>query len=331
MFALALFMIGNIGVAGSIVFYESLLPHLAREDELDRVSSAGYAIGYIGGGVLLAINLLMIQRPALFGMPDAGTAVTRCRSPASRSGGWCSRFRCSAACRSRRGGSSRTKPRAAASSAPAFAGWSKRSTSCGATAGVPVALAFLLYNDGIQTMIRMATIYGSQIGIDENAMITALLLTQFIGVPVRVPVRHARRHASAPRRRSSSGSPSTRFISVARLLHDDGAHFFALAMLVGMVQGGTQALSRSLFASMIPRHKSSEFFAFFSVFERYAGVLGPLIFACVVDDAASAATPSWRCRCSSCVGAAILAVRRRRRGRARGAAAEAEFSPCPEQ
>ena len=70
-----LFVIGNVGVAGSIVFYESLLPHLVSEKELDRVSSAGYAIGYLGGGVLLAINLLMIQQPAWFGIPNAGTAI----------------------------------------------------------------------------------------------------------------------------------------------------------------------------------------------------------------------------------------------------------------
>jgi MFS transporter, UMF1 family len=75
MFALVLFVIGNVGVAGSIVFYESLLPHLVSESELDKVSSAGYAIGYLGGGVLLAINLLMIQKPALFGIPDAGVAT----------------------------------------------------------------------------------------------------------------------------------------------------------------------------------------------------------------------------------------------------------------
>ena len=73
--ALVLFVIGNVGVAGSIVFYESLLPHLVSDEDLDRVSSAGYAIGYLGGGVLLAINLLMIQKPAMFGIPDAGTAT----------------------------------------------------------------------------------------------------------------------------------------------------------------------------------------------------------------------------------------------------------------
>src|SRR4029450_1634221 len=82
-FALVLFVIGNVGVAGSIVFYESLLPHLVGEDQLDRVSSAGYAIGYLGGGTLLAINLLMIQKPQLFGIPDAGTG-TRLALPRGR-------------------------------------------------------------------------------------------------------------------------------------------------------------------------------------------------------------------------------------------------------
>ena len=96
--------IGNVGVAGSIVFYESLLPHLVSEEELDRVSSAGYAIGYLGGGVLLAINLLMIQRPALVRHPGRRHRRHGCRSPASASGGWCSRSRCSATCRSRRVG-----------------------------------------------------------------------------------------------------------------------------------------------------------------------------------------------------------------------------------
>ena len=79
-----------------MIFYDSLLPHVARGDELDRVSTAGYAIGYLGGGVLLAINLAWIQQPAWFGLPDAGVGDPRCRSSASRSGGRCSRSRCSA-------------------------------------------------------------------------------------------------------------------------------------------------------------------------------------------------------------------------------------------
>jgi UMF1 family MFS transporter len=141
-------------------------------------------------------------------------------------------------------------------------------------------LAFLLYNDGIQTIIRMATTYGSEVGIDESAMILALLITQFIGVPFaflfgaladRIGAKHA----------IFGGLAVYAGITVLGYYMKNATQFLALAALVGMVQGGTQALSRSLFASMIPRHKSSEFFGFFGVFERYAGILGPAVFAWV--------------------------------------------------
>jgi MFS transporter, UMF1 family len=143
-------------------------------------------------------------------------------------------------------------------------------------------VAFLVYNDGIQTIIRMATTFGSQIGIDQGAMITALLITQFIGVPFAFLFGIVA---------GRIGAKTAVFVGLAvyALIITLGynmttaTHFYALAIMVGMVQGGTQALSRSLFASMIPRHKSSEFFAFFGVFERYAGVLGPLVFAVMVD------------------------------------------------
>ena len=120
-FALTLFIIGNIAVAGSIVFYESLLPHLVSDKELDRVSSAGYAIGYLGGGVLLAVNLLMIQRPSLVRnrrRRHGGQALAR---RASASGGWCSRFRSSARCPSRCAGSTPASRWRAAFSASAYA------------------------------------------------------------------------------------------------------------------------------------------------------------------------------------------------------------------
>jgi UMF1 family MFS transporter len=106
-------------------------------------------------------------------------------------------------------------------------------------------------------------------------------------------------------------------------------HFFALAVLVGMVQGGTQALSRSLFASMIPRHKSSEFFAFFSVFERYAGVLGPAIFAFVVDRTGSGRSAILAVAVFFIAGAAVLAFVDVGEGRRAARAAEAELEPAP--
>jgi UMF1 family MFS transporter len=127
----------------------------------------------------------------------------------------------------------------------------------------------------------MATTYGTEVGIDENAMIGALLITQFIGVPFGFLFGWFAGKVGA-KRAVFIGLAVYALITVLGYFMRTAAHFFMLAVLVGMVQGGTQALSRSLFASMIPKAKSSEFFAFFGVFERYAGVLGPAVFAWVV-------------------------------------------------
>jgi UMF1 family MFS transporter len=304
--ALTLFVIVNVGVAGSIVFYESILPHLVGEHDLDRVSSAGYAMGYLGGGALLAINLLMIQQPAWFGLPDAATAT---RMTFASVAVWWVLF-----------------------SVPLFRGVAEpavrlepdeRPGKSAFLAGIGrlretfhelrryqqaflLLLAFLLYNDGIQTMIRMATIYGTAIGLPESAMISALLLTQFIGVPCAFAFG-----ALAARIGTKTavflGLAVYVFITILGYFMTTAVHFFALAVLVGMVQGGTQALSRSLFASMIPRHKSSEFFAFFSVFERYAGVLGPAIFAFVTARTGSGRSAILAVALFFILGGAILA------------------------
>jgi UMF1 family MFS transporter len=138
-------------------------------------------------------------------------------------------------------------------------------------------LAFLVYNDGISTIIRMATIYGTEIGIGRSELIAALLVTQFTGIPFAFLFGVlAARIGSRP---SIFLALSVYLvISVLGYFVSTAAHFFVLAILVGTVQGGSQALSRSLFASMIPRHKSAEFFGFFAVFEKFAGILGPAIF-----------------------------------------------------
>jgi UMF1 family MFS transporter len=280
--ALTLFILANVGVAGSIVFYDSLLPHLVSDQEMDRVSSAGYAMGYVGGGVLLAINLLMIQKPGLFGIPDAGTAV---RLSLASVGVWWLFFSIPLF---------RTVPEPPRR-IEADESQSGNVFSTGVTRLIETfkelriyrqaflfLLAFLVYNDGIQTIIRMATTFGSEINIDQNAMITALLITQFVGIPFAFMFGMLAARIG-PKVAVFIGLMVYAVIIALAFFMSSAAHFYALAILVGMVQGGTQALSRSMFASMIPRHKSSEFFAFFGVFERYAGVLGPLVFAMMVD------------------------------------------------
>jgi MFS transporter, UMF1 family len=322
--ALILFVIVNVGVAGSIVFYESLLPHLVDEKDLDRVSSAGYAIGYLGGGTLLAINLLMIQKPQAFGLGDAGTAT---RLALASVAVWWVLFSIPLF---------RSVPEPAARLE-----LGERAGENALLTGVRrlretfhelrryrnafiLLLAFLLYNDGIQTMIRMATIYGTAIGLPESAMISALLLTQFIGVPCAFAFGAVAGRIGA-KLAIFVGLAVYLLITVLGYYMTTAVHFFALAILVGMVQGGTQALSRSLFASMIPRHKSSEFFAFFSVFERYAGVLGPAIFAFVIETTGSGRSAILAIALFFIVGAAILVFVDVEEGRRAARAAEADL------
>ena len=280
LFALVLFVIGNIGVAGSIVFYESLLPHIVAPKDLDRVSSAGYAIGYLGGGVLLAFNLLMIQRPQMFGLADAGIGT---RLSFASVGIWWLVFSLPLFMKVPE---PHTMARGASERISLMGGVRRLVETVRDLRRYRQAflflLAFLVYNDGIQTMIRVATIYGESIGLDSGSMITALLLTQFIGVPAAFGFGAlASRIGAKPA--VFLGLAVYAVISGLGYYMTTSTHFYALAVLVGLVQGGTQALSRSLFASMIPRQKSSEFFAFFGVFERYAGVLGPAVFALVVS------------------------------------------------
>lgn len=323
MLALVLFMIANVGVAGSIVFYESLLPHLVPANELDRVSSAGYAIGYLGGGVLLAINLLMIQKPAMFGIPDAGTAVRL--AFVSVAVWWLlfsiPLFRYVAEPPHRGGASERLSANSIITGAKRLFETLKELRRY--REAFVFLLAFLVYNDGIQTMIRMATIYGTEIGINETDMIAALLLTQFIGVPFAFMFGMVAGRVGA-KRAVFGGLAVYAFITGLGYYMRTATHFYALAVMVGMVQGGTQALSRSMFASMIPRHKSSEFFAFFGVFERYAGILGPAVFAWVVQQTGTGRNAILTVGLFFIVGAIVLTFVDVENGRRVARAAEAE-------
>jgi UMF1 family MFS transporter len=325
MLALVLFVIGNVGVAGSIVFYESLLPHLVTEHELDRVSSAGYAVGYLGGGVLLAINLAMIQKPAWFGIPDAGTAV---RLSLASVGVWwllfsIPIFRHVPEPQRKREPDERRDAGLLATGVTRLIETFKDLRTF--RQAFMLLLAFLIYNDGIQTIIRMATTFGSQIGIDQSAMITALLITQFIGIPFAFGFGMLADRIG-PKTAVFGGLMVYALIVLIGYFMKTATQFYMLAIMVGMVQGGTQALSRSMFASMIPKHKSSEFFAFFGVFERYAGVLGPLVFAVMVEATGQSRNAILAVLVFFVVGGALLSFVKVEEGRQAARQAEALLS-----
>jgi UMF1 family MFS transporter len=329
-----LFALALIGVAGSFVFYESLLPHIARPHEIDRVSTAGYAMGYVGGGILLALNLAWIQKPGWFGLPSGpdltgSQATLPARLAFLSVAVWWLVFSLPLF---------RRVPEPAArletdewrGENPVRAAFLRLAETFRELRGYRQAflmlLAFLIYNDGIQTIIKMATAYGTEIGIGQGALITAILLVQFVGIPFSFLFGSLAGRIGA-KRALFLGLLVYTAISILGYFMKTATHFFVLAGLVGMVQGGTQALSRSLFASMVPRHKSGEFFGFFSVFEKFAGIFGPLIFAGTIAATGSSRNAILSVIAFFAVGAVILAFVDLDEGRRAAEAGDAAAAP----
>jgi UMF1 family MFS transporter len=285
MLASSLFIVALIGGSGCLVFYESLLPHIASPAEMDRVSTAGYALGYLGGGLLAAFNLLWIQKPEWFGLPQGpGLSEPEATLPVRLAfvsvAVWWIAFSIPLL---------RRVPEP-----PRKLELDEQTAANPIRAAVVrvletlrelrryrnaflMLIAFLLYNDGVQTIIKMAAAYGTEIGIDQGALIAAFVLVQFVGVPCAFAFGWiASRVGAKPA--IFGGLLVYVAITVLGYFMRTATDFFVLATLVGTVQGGVQALSRSLFASMIPPHKSGEFFGFYSIFEKFAGIFGPLLF-----------------------------------------------------
>jgi UMF1 family MFS transporter len=312
--ASALFTISLIGVAGSFVFYEALLPHIARQGEIDRVSTAGYALGYFGGGILLALNLAWIQRPDWFGLPygpslSEDNATLPVRLAFVSVAVWWIVFSLPLFRRVPEPPAllERDERRDQNPLKVAFMRLAETFQELRSYRNAfLLLLAFLIYNDGIQTIIKMATAYGTEIGIGQNALIGAILLVQFVGVPFSFLFGRLA-HRVGAKRALFLGLAAYTAISVLGYFMKTAFHFYVLAGLVGTVQGGTQALSRSLFASMIPRHKSGEFFGFFSVFEKFAGIFGPLIFAGTIAATGSSRNAILSVIIFFAVGAMLLA------------------------
>jgi UMF1 family MFS transporter len=287
--ASVLYAVSMVGAQGSMAFYGALLPHLASDDEMDRVSTAGYAVGYLGGGVLLALQLLWITHPQWFGLPSGpgltpAQATLPTRLALASVAVWWLVFSIPLLRRVPEPPAAREtgEPRGNLLVAP-FVRLAHTVRDIGTfKQAALLLLAFMIYNDGIQTVIKLATAYGTEIGIPESALIAAILLVQFVGIPCAVAFgRLAERVGAKPAVLGGIGVYVV--IAVLAYFMRTSTHFLVLAVLVGLVQGGTQALSRSLFASMVPTHRSGEFFGFYGVFEKFSGLLGPLLFALVVQ------------------------------------------------
>lgn len=281
-FASAAFIVGNVGFASGNVFYESLLPHIASAEEIDRVSTAGYAIGYLGGGLLLALHFAWIMWPATFGFADPGEAT---RYAFLSVAVWWVLFTIPIL---------RRVPEPPRKLDP-----SERERMNPFRVGVTRVLetfseirqfrdlflflvAFWFYNDGINTIIKMANAYGAELGIGTAHLLGAFLMVQFVGIPATFAYGGLASHIGTKNGIYLALVIYTS-ISIAGYFISQPWHFWSLAAALALVQGGSQALSRSLFATMVPASKSSQFFGFYSVSGKFGNVVGPLVFAVVAE------------------------------------------------
>lgn len=291
--ALSLFTVLSFSISATFIFYDALLPHLARREEMDRVSTTGYALGYLGGGLLLACNLAWIAHPEWFGLPHGerlseAEATLPTRLAFLSAALWWVLFSAPLFLRVR-------EP-----SLLEIAGtgefWVSVARQLKSMAALPrecpaaawMLAAFLTYNEGIGTIIKLAAIYGAELGFPAPAMIGSILIVQFTGIPCTMAFGALAARIGA---KKSIYLGLAVYLMIAGLAYfmRSASQFLLLALLVGAVQGGTQALSRSLFAGLMPRERSAEFFAIFALGEKIAGMAGPALFVAV-----SAATGSSR-------------------------------------
>ncbi len=271
--AIFLYIMANIGFSGGNIFYDSLITGIASKEKMDYVSSLGFSLGYLGGGILFSLNVWMTLRPGVFGFMDSGEAI---RFSFLLVGLWWAVF-----------------------SVPIFLfvkepeGIDRISGMNMVRAGISqlretfqeirslkniflFLSAYWLYIDGVDTIIRMALDYGISIGFDSKDLIIALLLTQFVGFPSALGFGYLGGKIETKRAILIA-------IAVYLILSIWGAfisgkgEFYILAIIIGLVQGGIQALSRSYYAKIVPIEKSAEYFGFYNMIGKFAVIFGPIL------------------------------------------------------
>ena len=271
--AIIFFILATVGFSGSNIFYDSLLPGVASEKKVDYVSSLGFGLGYLGGGLLFLVNVLMFQKPELFGIPDGATAIRL--SFVSVAVWW------------------------AVFSIPIFLwveepkihksvgviksiglGWKQLVSTLKEIKHLKVVALFLFaywfYIDGVDTIVRMAVDYGATLGFPDSALITALLMVQFIAFPCALLFAWYANKIGV-KKAIMTGIVGYGIITFLGYFMTEVWHFFALAGMIGLFQGGIQALSRSLYTRLIPKEKAAEFFGFYNMLGKFAAVIGPFM------------------------------------------------------
>ena len=281
LFCLILFVVANIGFAGSMPFYNAFLPEMASGDEIDWVSAKGYAFGYAGGGLLLALHVLMITCYEALGLPDRSMGIRICLASV---GIWWGLFAVPIFLWVPEARRLQEKPERFSYLSYGFIRFFNTLRSFGNYRDLLWFLAaFLIYNDGIQTVIAMAAIFGkTALGLDTGTLIGTLLMTQVIALPGALVFGKL---AQCIRAKGAIMVALALWIGIVTYAYflRSAVEFWILGGLVGLILGGSQAVSRSLYGQMIPRERPAEFFGFFAISAKFASIFGPLTFGLVTD------------------------------------------------
>jgi UMF1 family MFS transporter len=279
-----LYILDTIGFAGSLVFYDALLPHVAGADEIDQVSSRGYAMGYIGGGLLLLINVGMIfLGPRLLpNMDEVEATKLMMRLSLASVAVWWAAFsipifrHVQEPVRKIEKGEQGLNVLSAG-----FQRFFKALREISKFGDLFMfLLAFFVYANGIGTIITMAVAFGTDLGFGTMILIGTLLLVQFVAAPFAILFGKLSKKLGVKRTINISLLVYTGIAIIGYFMSKEW-HFILLGLGVATVQGGSQALSRSLIGQLMPKSKSAEFFGFFSVSEKFNTVIGPLLFSVI--------------------------------------------------
>jgi len=271
--AVLFYVMATIGFASGNVFYDSLLPDLASEERVDVVSSLGFGLGYLGGGLLFLVNVFMYLKPEIFGISDGATAIKLSFLSVAV---WWAVF---------------TIPLILFVPEPKNydsvkiknaiqMGWIQLIQTFKEIRNMKVVgtflLAYFFYIDGVDTIIKMAVDYGMSLNFSGESLIIALLIVQFVAFPAALVYGRLGSKVGA-KTAIMIGIIAYSFITFLGYFITKAWHFYVLAILIGLFQGGIQALSRSLYTRIIPAEKSAEFFGFYNMLGKFAAIIGPAL------------------------------------------------------
>ena len=271
--AALVYVLATVGFSGGIIFYDALIVSVSPVDRYHEVSAFGFSLGYIGGGILFAVNVAMTLSPQSFGLPGAAEAV---RLSFLTVAVWWLVFSIPLF---RHVPEPPRTGHAASAVAAGLRSLAKtlREHRTHRMAGI-FLIAYFFYIDGVHTIIRMAVDYGLSLGFPSESLIIALLITQFVGFPAALAFGLAARRIG-PKPTLYFGVAVYVAVTVYAYFMTSVIEFYILAVVVGLVQGGVQAISRSLYARFVPAGQSGEFFGFFNMLGRFAAIVGPSLVA----------------------------------------------------